>query len=71
MAQHSFQPIILQSMQNTNPNSKEQEAQLPKEAAQVLKILEELENFIAQLRKKVMAELKTNNNLIHLKLNDM
>ncbi len=58
-------------MQNTNPNAKEQEAQLPKEAAKVLEILEELENFTAQLRKKVMAELKANNNLVHLKLNDI
>jgi hypothetical protein len=58
-------------MKNTNQNLKEQEVQLPKEAAQVLKVLEELENFTAELRKKVMAELKTNNNLVHLKLNDM
>jgi len=58
-------------MQNLNPNAKEQENQIPKEAAQVLKVLEELENFTAELRKKVMAELKTNNNLVHLKLNDM
>ena len=58
-------------MKNTNQNIQEQEAQLPKEAAHVLKVLEELENFTAELRKKVMAELKTNNNLVHLKLNDM
>ena len=62
---------ILKNMQNLNPNAKEQENQIPKEAAQVLKVLEELENFTAELRKKVMAELKTNNNLVHLKLNDM
>ncbi len=58
-------------MKNTNQNIQEQESQLPKEAAHVLKVLEELENFTAELRKKVMAELKTNNNLVHLKLNDM
>ncbi len=58
-------------MQNLNLNTKEQENQIPKEAAQVLKVLEELENFTAELRKKVMAELKTNNNLVRLKLDDM
>lgn len=56
---------------NANANELAQENQLPKEAAHVLKVLEELENFTAQLRKKVMAELKTNNNLVHLKLEDI
>ncbi len=60
-------------MPNANLNTKEQAetTQLPKEAVQVLKVLEELENFTAELRKKVMSELRTNNNLIHLKLDDM
>ena len=60
-------------MPNTNLNVKEQAetAQLPKEAVQVLKVLDELENFTAELRKKVMAEFRTTNNLVHLKLDDM
>ncbi len=53
-------------------NIKEQsENQVPKEAIQVLKVLEELENFTAELRKKVMAEIKNSSNSVHLKLEDM
>ena len=60
-------------MPNANLNAKDQSesAQLPKEAVQVLKVLDELENFTAELRKKVIAELRTNNNLVRLKLDDM
>ncbi len=60
-------------MPNTNANLKEQtsEDQLSKEAVQVLKVLDELENFTAELRKKVMSELKSSSNLVHLKLDDM
>lgn len=60
-------------MKNANVMLKEQDQQnqTPKEAAQVLKILDELENFTAELRKKVMAELKTNNSSVHLKLDEM
>lgn len=57
-------------MKNANIQEK-LENNLSKEATQVLKILDELENFTAELRKKVMAELKTNNNLVRLKLDDM
>lgn len=58
-------------MKNVNVKEQASENQMPKEATQVLKVLDELENFTAELRKKIMAELKTNNNLVHLKLNDM
>ena len=55
-----------------NANLKEQiENTLPKEAVQVLKVLDELENFTAELRRKVMAELKTTNNVVHLKLDEI
>lgn len=60
-------------MKDTNQNLKEQSAQnqMPEQVVHALQILEELENFTAELRKKIMAELKTNNNSVHLKLNDM
>ncbi len=60
-------------MQNTNQNVKEQNLEnvVPQEAMSVLKILDELENFTAELRKKVMAEIKTNNNVVRLKLEDI
>ncbi len=58
-------------MKNTNLLPQELENHLPKEAMQVLKILDELENFTAELRKKVISELKTNNNSVHLKLDEM
>lgn len=44
---------------------------LPDEAVQALKILDELENFTAELRKKLMAELRPGGNVVHLKLDDM
>ncbi|MBU6339780.1 MAG: hypothetical protein KGQ36_07430 [Rickettsiales bacterium] len=44
---------------------------LPEEAVQALKILDELENFTAELRKKLMAELRPGGNVVHLKLDDM
>ncbi len=55
---------------NVNPNELTNEA-LPKEAQHVLKVLEELENFTAQLRKKVMNELKNSGTIVHLKLDEM
>ncbi|MDX2082540.1 MAG: hypothetical protein SFV53_00935 [Rickettsiales bacterium] len=59
-------------MQNLNLKVQEQEEnQLSKEAVQVLKILDELENFTAELRKKVMAELKNKSNSVHLKLDEV
>lgn len=58
-------------MKHTDLNVKELENNLPKEALHVLKILDELENFTAELRKKVIAELKTNNNSVHIKLDEV
>jgi hypothetical protein len=58
-----------------NPNAKEQQAidttDLPAEAVQALKILDELENFTAELRKKLMSELKPGGNVIRLKLDNV
>ena len=58
-----------------NPNVKEQQSidtsDLPAEAVQALKILDELENFTAELRKKLMAELKPGGNVIRLKLDNV
>lgn len=58
-------------MKHTDLNVKELENNLPKEALHVLKILDELENFTAELRKKVITELKTNNNSVHIKLDEV
>ena len=44
---------------------------LPEDAVQALKILDELESFTAELRKKLMAELRPGGNIIHLKLDDI
>ena len=48
-------------MQNLLPKplEKEQEIYLPDDAKKLLEILDELQNFTANLRKKIMAELKT------------
>jgi hypothetical protein len=60
-------------MNNPNQQLDQQNkaADLSKEVSQILNILDELENFTIELRKKVMAELRTNNNIIQLKLNDI
>lgn len=57
-----------------NQNVKDQNIDsenLPQEALQALKILDELENFTADLRKKLMSELKPGGNLVRLKLDDI
>jgi hypothetical protein len=44
---------------------------LPEDAVHALKILDELENFTAELRKKLMAELRPGGNVVRLKLEDI
>jgi hypothetical protein len=45
--------------------------ELSQEALQILELLEKIENHTADLRKKLMAELKAKNKSVHLKLNDV
>lgn len=45
--------------------------QLSKEAIQILEILDQIENHTAELRKKLMAELRTNNNAVRVKLDNV
>ena len=45
--------------------------QLPQEAMQVLEILDQLENHTANLRKKLMSEIRPSGNVIHLKLDNI
>lgn len=44
---------------------------LPKEALEVLKVFDQLEDHTADLRKKLMSELRPNGNVVHLKLNNI
>ncbi len=44
---------------------------LPAEALQVLALLEQIENHTIKLREKLMAELKSNNEFVRLKLDDI
>ena len=58
-----------------NLNVKEQQNielnRLPRDAAQIIEILAELDNFTSELRKKLMSELKPSGNIIHLKLDNI
>lgn len=58
-------------MQDTNIKEQVNVNKLPEEAVLALKILDELENFTAELRKKLMAEIRPGGNVVHLKLDDM
>ena len=58
-------------MQDTNIKEQVNTNKLPEDAVASLKILDELENFTAELRKKLMAEIRPGGNVVHLKLDDM
>lgn len=58
-------------MQDTNIKEQVNTNKLPEDAVVALKILDELENFTAELRKKLMAEIRPGGNVVHLKLDDM
>lgn len=45
--------------------------ELSKEAMQVIEILEQIENHTADLRKKLMAEIRPASNAIHIKLDNV
>ena len=45
--------------------------QLSQEALQILEILDQIENHTAELRKKLMSELKKTNTAINLKLDNV
>ncbi|MBM5783206.1 MAG: hypothetical protein FJ368_07305 [Pelagibacterales bacterium] len=59
-------------MENKNAQLKEQvsTSDIPENAKKALEILDELENFTVNLRKKLMAELRPGGNVVHLKLDD-
>lgn len=44
---------------------------LSKEATEILKILDEIENRTAELRRKLMTELKSNKSAVHIKLDNV
>ena len=44
---------------------------LPKDAVEVLEVLTELENFTAQLRRKLMSELRPSSNVVRIKLDNV
>lgn len=58
---------------NTQPVQKEQAdlKQLSKEALQIIELLDQIENHTAELRKKLMSELKQNNTQVRLKLDNV
>ena len=43
------------------PKAQEQSSEIPQEIAHLLEILDQIENHTAELRKKLMEELKKNN----------
>lgn len=45
--------------------------QLSQEAMQIIELLDQIENHTAELRKKLMSELKQNNAKVHLKLDEV
>jgi len=45
----------------TLPQSQDQHSDIPQEAAHLIEILDQIENHTAELRKKLMEELKRNN----------
>jgi hypothetical protein len=56
----------------TQPALKEQAVeQLSQEALQILDLLDKIENHTADLRKKLMSELKKNGSTVHLKLDNV
>ena len=58
-------------MQDLNIKEQIDSGKLPEEAIKALQILDELENFTAELRKKLMAEIRPGGNVVHLKLDDI
>lgn len=44
---------------------------LPKDAIEALEVLSELEDFTAQLRRKLMSELKPNSGVVRIKLDSV
>jgi hypothetical protein len=58
-------------MQDINIKEQIDSGKLPEDAIQALKILDELENFTAELRKKLMAEIRPGGNVVRLKLDDV
>lgn len=48
-------------MNNPLQKTQEQHSDIPQEAAHLLEILDQIENHTADLRKKLMEELKKNN----------
>ncbi len=46
-------------------------SQLSQEAMQILEILDQIENHTASLRKKLISELATKNETVHLKLDNV
>lgn len=46
-------------------------SKLPQEALQALKILDELEGFTAELRKKLMAEIRPGGNVVRIQLDEV
>jgi len=44
---------------------------LPQDAIQLLEILDKLENHTADLRKKLMSEIKSSNSIVRLKLDNV
>lgn len=68
---YRYNPKIKNFMK-TQPALKEQAVeQLSQEALQILDLLDKIENHTADLRKKLMSELKKNGSTVHLKLDSV
>lgn len=51
-------------------NEETKNLKLSKEAAEILEVLNELENFTISVRRKVMEEMRSTNPSIHIKIKD-
>ena len=58
-------------MKNLQIKEQQNKKPLSQEAKQIIDLLDKIEDHTAQLRKKLMSELKTDNQKINLKLDDI
>lgn len=58
-------------MQDLNIKEQIEGSRLPQDAIKALKILDEIESFTAQLRKKLMAEIRPGGNVVRLQLEEV
>lgn len=58
-------------MQDLNIKEQIEGSKLPQDAIKALQILDDIEGFTAQLRKKLMAEIRPGGNVVRLQLEEV